>query len=228
MKERLLLAELVAVADGAADDPAQHVAAALVAGDHAVGDQEAAGADVVGDDLERVAAEILRAGHARGRLDQVLEQIDLVVAVHALQHRGDALQPHAGVHRGLGQRMQRAGLVAVELHEHQVPDLDVAVAVGIRRPGRPAGDPGPVVPEDLGARTAGPGVAHLPEVVALVFRPAGLVADARDALARHLDVLGPDVVGLVVGLVDRDPHPSPDRARTPWSAAPRRSGSRRA
>ena len=42
-------AELVAVADGAADDAAQHVAAAFVAGDHAVGDQEGAGADVVGD-----------------------------------------------------------------------------------------------------------------------------------------------------------------------------------
>ena len=101
MKERLLLPELVAVADRAADDPAQHVAAAFVAGDHAIGDEKAAGADVVGDDLQRVAGEILRAGHPRGRLDQILEQVDLVVAVHALQHRGDALEPHAGIHRRL-------------------------------------------------------------------------------------------------------------------------------
>ncbi len=55
VEEGLLLAELVAVADGAADDPAQHVAAAFVARNHAVDDQEAAGADVVGDDLQRVA-----------------------------------------------------------------------------------------------------------------------------------------------------------------------------
>ena len=50
VEERLLLPELVAVADRAADDAAQHVAAALVAGNHAVDDQEGAGADVVGDD----------------------------------------------------------------------------------------------------------------------------------------------------------------------------------
>ena len=49
VEERPGLAELVAVTDGAADDPAQHIAAALVAGDHAVGDQKRAGADMVGD-----------------------------------------------------------------------------------------------------------------------------------------------------------------------------------
>ena len=52
-KNGSVVAELVAVADRAADDPAQHVAAALVAGQHAVGDQERAGADVVGDDAQR-------------------------------------------------------------------------------------------------------------------------------------------------------------------------------
>ena len=53
VEERLARAQLVAVADGAAGDAAQHVAAALVAGDHAVGDGEGAGADVVGDHLQR-------------------------------------------------------------------------------------------------------------------------------------------------------------------------------
>ena len=53
VEEGLARAQLVAVADGAAGDAAQHVAAALVAGDHAVGDGEGAGADVVGDDLQR-------------------------------------------------------------------------------------------------------------------------------------------------------------------------------
>ncbi len=37
------------MAHGAAHDPAQHVAAALVARQHAVGDQEGRGAQVVGD-----------------------------------------------------------------------------------------------------------------------------------------------------------------------------------
>ena len=40
----------------APNDPAQHVAAALVARHHPVDDGEAAGTDVVGDDLQRRAA----------------------------------------------------------------------------------------------------------------------------------------------------------------------------
>src|SRR5262249_54443676 len=53
----------------------------------------------------------------------------------------------------------------LELHEHQIPDLDEAVAFGIRRAGRTAGNVRPVVVEDFRARTAGPEIAHLPEIV---------------------------------------------------------------
>ena len=46
-------AEQPHVADGAAHDAAQHVAAALVAGGDAVADQHHGGAHVVGDDAQR-------------------------------------------------------------------------------------------------------------------------------------------------------------------------------
>ncbi len=95
-------------------------------------------------------------------------------------------------------------VVAVELHEHVVPDLDVAVAVFVGRSRRAAGDLRAVVVEDLGARAARAGVAHHPEVVGRVAR-ALVVADADDALGRHADFLVPDVVGLVVLGVDGDP-----------------------
>src|SRR6185437_2581242 len=123
---------------------------------------------------------------------------------HVLQHGGEALQAHAGVHAGRGQRRQRAVGRTVELHEHQVPDLDVAITVLVRRAGRTAGDFRTVVVEDLGAGTAGAGVGHLPEVVGSERRPF-VVADAHDALGRHAHDLVPDVVGLVVGVVDGDP-----------------------
>ena len=45
--------ELLPVAHGAAHDLAQDVAAALVAGQDAVGDEEGRGAEVVGDDAQR-------------------------------------------------------------------------------------------------------------------------------------------------------------------------------
>ncbi len=100
--------------------------------------------------------------------------------------------------------MHHAGIVAVELHEHQVPDFDVAIAVFLGRTRRPAPDVGAVVEENLRARTARAGVGHLPEVVGSVAR-ALVVADAHDALGRHADLLVPDVVGFVVFLVHRDP-----------------------
>ncbi len=209
VEERRARAQLVAVADRAARDAAQHVAAARVARDHAVDDGERAGADVVGDDLERrrvlVAVDAAGGVHRLlGRGQQRHEQVDLVVAVHVLQHRRQPLQAHAGVDAGLGQLVHHAVFGAVELHEDVVPDLDVAVAVLFGRARRAARDLGAVVVEDLGARAARAGVAHHPEVVRGVAR-ALVVADADDAFGRHAHGLVPDVVGLVVLGIDGDP-----------------------
>ena len=52
VEERFVKAERAAVADGAAQDAAQDVVAVLVARLDAVGDREAQGADVIGDDAE--------------------------------------------------------------------------------------------------------------------------------------------------------------------------------
>ena len=57
----------------AADDTAQHIATAFVAGNDTVDDQERAGADVVRDDFQRIVCQVLSAGFACGGLDQVLE-----------------------------------------------------------------------------------------------------------------------------------------------------------
>ena len=58
-----------------------------------------------------------------------------------------------------------------------------------------------MVVEDFGARTAGAGVAHLPEVVGAAAR---LVADAHDLVFRHAGFLVPEVEGFIVGGVHRD------------------------
>ena len=99
--QRLFGAEQFGVAHGAAHDAAEHVAAALVRRQHAVGDQERGGAQMVGDDAVRgllrpVGVTPVRSAMAR---DQRREQVDRVIVVRALQHGGDALEPHAGVDR---------------------------------------------------------------------------------------------------------------------------------
>ena len=191
------------MAQRAANDPAQHVASAFVERQHAIDDQERAGADVIGDYAQRFVFQIRGAGQLAGELDQVLEQVDFVIAVDLLQDRGEALETHAGIDAGCRQGRQAAVVGAVELHEHEVPDLDVAIAVLVRGPRRATGDVRAMVVEDFGARTAGAGIGHLPEVVGGERRTL-VVADADDALGRDADHVLPDIVGLVVGLVDRD------------------------
>jgi hypothetical protein len=198
-EKRVVLSELVAVADCAADDPPQHVAAPLVRGLDAVHDEEGAGADVIRDDAQRRGGAVAASRDVRRRGDQPLEEIDVVVAVHALHDGGDALEAHAGVDGRLRQRRQLPVRRAVVLHEDEVPDLDVAVAILVRRARRPARHLGAVVVEDLRTRAAGTSVAHRPEVV--------LRTAAGDALRIDADLLAPDAGGLLVVLVHRHPQP---------------------
>src|SRR5579885_2595341 len=195
VEERFLEAQFVAVAQRAADDAAEHVAASLVGGHDPPGNQKRAGAYVIRDDLHGISV-----GHLPGQLlhsgDQMPEQIDVVVAVHPLHDGGQPLQPHARVHRGMRDRNEPAVGAAIILGENQVPDLDGAVAVHAAAR-LTAGNALPVIVENLGARPAGTGVAHGPEIV--------LVPAARETPRIDLQVLEPDVRRLVVILVHRDP-----------------------
>ncbi len=135
-------------------------------------------------------------GHFGRGLEQIAEQVDVVVGMHALHHRGQPLQAGAGVDRGLGERCEFAARRALELHEHQVPDLHVAVPVLVGRARRAAGHFGPVVVEDLAAGAAGAGVAHRPEI--------RLLAHARHARGGHARLIDPQFRRLVIVAVYRD------------------------
>ena len=87
-----------------------------------------------------------------------------------------------------------------KLHEHVVPNFNKAVAVFFGAAGWAAGNMRAVVVKDFGARSTRAGVGHHPKVVTLVA-PALVVANANHALRRQADVLGPNVVSLVVFLV---------------------------
>ena len=189
------------MAHGAAHDAAEHVAAALVRRQHPVGDQERRRTQVIGDDAMGYAARVLGldAGQVGDVGDDRAEQIDLVIVVGALQHRGDPLQPHAGVDRRLGQRNARLPGLLVVLHEDQVPDLDEPVALGLGGARRTARDVRAMVVEDFRARAAGAELAHLPEIVG--------AGDAQDpALGQPRDLL-PQIERLVVVDEDSDRQP---------------------
>ncbi len=147
---------------------------------------------MIGDDA--MARRMFGVGRHAGQIDrggdQRAEQIDGVIVVGALQHRGDALEPHAGVDRGTRQLDAGAPGKLLILHEHQIPDLDEAVAVLVGAAGRAALKLRPMIVENLGARAARPQIAHRPEIVG--------AGDADDLRLRHAGDLAPQFRRLVV------------------------------
>ena len=195
IQEGVVHPQQLAVAGGPAQQTAEHIAPALVGGEHAVTDHEGGGADVVCDDPEghvlAVALAVVGAGDLGHLVGDVHHGVHIKEGVHPLAHAGQALQSHAGVDVLLLQLSVVALPVVVELGEDDVPHLDIAVAVAAHSAPRLAAAIGraPVV-VDLGAGAAGAG-AVLPEVV--------LLAELEDALGGDADLLVPDAEGLVVG-----------------------------
>src|SRR3546814_17136595 len=85
---------------------------------------------------------------------------------------------------------------AVELHEHQVPDLDEAVAILIRAARRAARDMIAMIVENFRAWSAGAGIAHRPEIV--------VGGDADDTRFGQAGNLAPQIERLGIGVLAGD------------------------
>ena len=223
--ERPLDLEHLALADRAPQDPAQHVAAVLVRGHHPVGHQEGGGAAVIGQHAQRPGGrEVLPVAAARellAELDQRAEVRGLEDRRHVLEDRRHPVDAQPGVDVLLRQLGERPVLVQLVLHEHEVPELEVALAV-VARPLALVAELGAAVEVELRARPAGPGRPRLPEVV--------LGAELHDPLVRHAD-RAPALDRLLVRpepeLLVAPEHGDPDalglEARSPAWTAPTRT-----
>ena len=137
----LVQADRARLLDGPADDPAQHVAAALVRGRDAVGDEERHPAAVVGEDPVRLRRRLRVAELDAALGDPVHDRLVAVGLVdgtvrHVLDDRGEPLEPHARVDVLLRQRCQRPVRMLLVLHEDEVPELEEAARTARRRAGR--------------------------------------------------------------------------------------------
>src|SRR5205823_453264 len=189
----------------APDQAPQDITPPLIRGDDPVRHQHGGAPRMVGHDPKRRIHLSLRPIRLSGFLlpvfDQRPEQVRFKnTATLLVDDGGDALQTHPGVDTLACQRRPVAGLVAVPLDEHQVPDLEEPVAAGVLAVRTAVRHPTPMllapVVVDLGVRTARPGRARRPEVE--------LIAKATDALVRNASLL-PDLVALVVIIVDPRP-----------------------
>src|SRR5439155_3796425 len=132
------------------------------------------------------------------RTEDRSKEVAFIVAVHSLRQGCQTLQSHAGVNARRGEWFEHAFTVTVILHEDQVPDLQIPVAVAPDRARRlAAAQRCSLINQDLGTGPARTGVAHLPEIVCL--------PQPNDPSGRHTDHPFPEAMGLIVLAKHRDP-----------------------
>ena len=124
--------------DAAAQDLAQHIAAAFVRRQHAVVDEEGGGAGVIGDDAQAMAS--VQAGRPSATRVECGSPLS-ISGVNRSVSKFESLPCSTAATRsrpmpvsieGLGSGVsvaRLAGASRVELHEDEVPDLDVAGVV---------------------------------------------------------------------------------------------------
>ncbi len=192
------------------DDPPEHVPPSFVGGSDAVAHEEGHAARVVGQDPVRLRrgrrVAIRHPGLGRDPLHDQLVAVGVEHRRHVLDDSCRPLEPEARVDVLLRQRRERSVRVKLVLHEHEVPELEKALAPDAARQALGRAAPGlrPPVVVDLGVRAAGPGATHRPEVLGRRQR--------HDSLRRHADLF-PEVdrhlvwAELQVGVACMDAHP---------------------
>ena len=103
--------------------------------------------------------------------DKRLEHIGIVIALLALHYHTEPFKPHTGIDMTVRKLFQGTVGLAVVLHEDEIPYLDDLRMVAVHQ--LPSGFRGTLfvrtqVEMNLAAGTAGPRIAHLPEIILFI------------------------------------------------------------
>lgn len=129
---------------------------------------------------------------------KMLKEVDIVIVVNALHHGGNALKPHTGINRRLGQRGHFSTGIALELHKNQVPNFNIAIEIVVFTAGRTAWNVFTMVPKYFCAWTARAGIAHLPKIV---------FVESRQSIGIDTNFIHPNIGGFIIA--DMNGHPQP-------------------
>ena len=181
-----------------AQQTAQNIAAAFIAGHNAVAYHKSNGTDMVRDQTQGYILLMVRivgrACQAAYLIQQRTDGIYIENGIHVLNNNSQTLQTHTGINILMGQFNIVTLAISIKLRKYVVPDLHVTIAVAAYgTSGLAAAISFSAVIVDLRAGTAG-ACSVLPEVVFL--------AEAKDTLRRDALLLVPDLESFIVILVD--------------------------
>src|SRR5215207_3588525 len=171
-EERFVQPDLGAEARRPADDHARDIVATRVPGDDSICDQESCRPGMIADDAigckVRIHLLFTMTGEGTQNIERAREEITLIVRVHTLQHRDDALETHPGIHMFLRQWLEAPIVEEVVLDEDVIPKFKIARTLPVHTAEVvSAAQVVALLAEvkmDLRAGTAGTGFRHLPEV----------------------------------------------------------------
>ena len=200
-QKRMIDAEQLSVASGAAQKSAQNIASALIGRQHAVADHKGRGAHMVRYNADGNIVGIVFAvcflGNGGDQIDDAPCGVHLKHVIHTLHHAGKTVQPHARIDILVRQLFVNAVSFVVELGKDIVPNLHEAVAIAA---GAAIGGAAAVfftaVEINFGAGAAGAG-AVFPKVI--------FFSQTHDALRGYADLVAPNCECLFVFFIDARP-----------------------
>ena len=140
-----------------------------------IGDREGNGTDMVGNhahsDIHFFILTVSLVAKCSDFFNNRLENVGIVIRSLALNSHTQTFEAHTGIDMTSGQRFQRSVGLAVELHEHEVPDFNYLRMTFVHQAKtvyQSAFAVGTKVDMNFRARTARTRIAHFPEVVVLV------------------------------------------------------------
>ena len=139
-KESLLDAKQSSMTAGTSEQTAEHISSSFVGRHDSVRDHKCYGTDVVCDDTDGhiclIFFLIFHTGKAAHMIAESLDGIHIENGIHILHDGSQTLQAHSRIDVLLLQLCIMSLAVIIELAEHVVPDLHVAVAVTSYRTAR--------------------------------------------------------------------------------------------
>ena len=146
-------------------DTAQHITAPFIGWQNAISNKERRCAKMISDNaMARLPFWINSSGFGHSA-NEGAHRIGFIIVMCALKQSGNTLKPHARIDGRFRQCDALGRRHLLELHKHEIPNLDKAITIRISRTRRAAGNFITMIEENFRTGATRTRVTHCPEIV---------------------------------------------------------------